>query len=83
MLLPAGQRRYQKGAYMVRRKKEEYTHGLREKRHPILCPVCGRRIMDASWNTRTRLVTPTKGSYPDYYLKCGRCAAEIGVIKIE
>ena len=65
-----------------RKNKEAYADELNEKRHPILCPTCGRRIMDAAWNTRTRLITPTKGRYPDYYLKCGRCAAEIGVIKI-
>ena len=67
----------------MRKKKEEHADELREKRHPILCPVCGWRIMDASWNTRTQLITPTKDRNPDYYLKCGHCGAEIGVIKTE
>ena len=67
----------------MRKKKGEHADEIRKKRHPILCPVCGRRIMDASWNTRTQLITPTKGRIPDYYLKCGHCGAEIGVIKTE
>lgn len=39
--------------------------------------------MDAALDTKTQLITPVKGRYPDYYLKCGHCGAEVGVIKTE
>lgn len=67
----------------MRRKKEEHIDEIKKTRRPVPCPVCGHRIMDASWNTRTQLITPTKNRYPDYYVKCGHCGAEIGVIKTE
>lgn len=68
---------------MMRRKKEDQTNGLMRKRRPVCCPKCGWRIMDAAWNTQTQLITPKKGRYPDYYVKCGHCGTEIGVIKTE
>lgn len=68
---------------MVRRKKEEYTHELREKRRPLCCPKCGWRIMDAVAGTKAQFITPQKGRYPDFIVKCGHCGAEIGVTKTE
>ena len=42
-----------------------------------------RRFMDSAPDTKSRLIIPKKGRYPDYYVKCGHCGAEIGVIKTE
>lgn len=39
--------------------------------------------MDSAPETKTRLITPVKGRYPDYYVKCRHCGAEIGVSKTE
>lgn len=67
----------------MRRKKEERNYELRKKRRALCCPNCGWRLMDAALDTKTQLITPVKGRYPDYYLKCGHCGAEVGVIKTE
>ena len=68
---------------MVHRKKEESNHDLKEKRKTVFCPKCGWRLMDATSAVKTQLVIPTKGRYPDYFIKCGHCGAEIGVKKTE
>ena len=39
--------------------------------------------MDAAFGTKTCLITPMKGRYPDFIVKCGHCGAEIGVVKTE
>ncbi|MDR4075950.1 hypothetical protein [Eubacterium callanderi] len=68
---------------MRRSKKEVEQYELTDDRKPILCPKCGRRFMDSAPDTKSRLIIPKKGRYPDYYVKCGHCGAEIGVIKTE
>lgn len=50
---------------------------------PVRCPECGGRIMDAKINMKVQFVTPSMGWCPDFILKCDRCGAEIGVVKIE
>ena len=73
-----------KGCLDLRRsKKEVEQYELTDDRKPILCPKCGRRFMDSAPDTKSRLIIPKKGRYPDYYVKCGHCGAEIGVIKTE
>lgn len=39
--------------------------------------------MDAKIDTKVQFVTPSMGRCPDFILKCDRCGAEIGVVKIE
>lgn len=67
----------------MRRKKEEQAHELKKKRRHVRCPKCGWRLMDAALDTKTQLITPVEGRYPDYIVKCGHCGVEIGVIKTE
>jgi len=67
----------------MRRKKEAQTNGLKKIMRPVCCPQCGRRIMDAVSGTKTQMITPKKGRYPDFIIKCGHCGAEVGVIKTE
>ena len=71
----------ERGVYDMRRKKEEYPDELKDDMRPVHCPVCGRRVLDAVLGTRTQLVTPLPGRYPDFIVKCGHCGAEVGVIK--
>ena len=66
----------------MRRKKEE-TYELKNKMRPSACPKCGRRIMDVALNTKMRVVTPKKGRYPEFIIKCWHCGAEIRVVKTE
>ena len=67
----------------MRKRKGEDGNGLKSMRKPVCCPVCGWRIMDASAGIKTQLSIPWKGRYPDFYLKCGHCGAEIGISKTE
>ena len=66
-----------------RKKKEDERNVLIYHRRPIHCPKCGRRFMDSAPEIKTRLTTPIKGRYPDYYVKCRHCGTEIGVTKTE
>ncbi len=67
----------------MRRKKEAQNRENRKRRQILRCPNCGQRLMDSAPDTKTQLFTPVKGRKPDYYIKCGHCGAEIGVIKTE
>ena len=67
----------------MRRKKEAQTNGLRTTLRPVCCPVCGRRIMDAVSGTKTQMIPPRRGRYPDFIIKCGHCGSEVGVMKTE
>lgn len=67
----------------MRRKKEGQTYELKNKMRPSGCPKCGHRVMDVALNTKMRFITPKKGRYPDFIIKCGYCGAEIGVTKTE
>lgn len=84
-MLPRSATAMRKGCISVMRgrKKEGESHVLKGKRRPIRCPQCGRRLMDAFHTTKTRFIIPTEGQYPDFYIKCGHCGAEVGVIKTE
>ena len=65
------------------RKKEAWKHEIKKRMCPVRCPECGGRIMDAKIDTKVQFVTPSMGWCPDFILKCDRCGAEIGVVKIE
>lgn len=47
----------------------------------IYCPVCGRRLFDASeYMAAITVVTPAKeDSKPDYQMKCKGCGHQINV----
>ena len=64
----AGSALAERGALDLRRsKKEVEQYELTDERKPILCPKCGRRFMDSAPDTKSRLIIPKKGRYPDYY----------------
>ncbi len=65
------------------RKKEAWKHEIKKRMRPVRCSKCGGRIMDAKIDTKVQFVTPSMGRCPDFILKCDRCGAEIGVVKIE
>lgn len=71
----------ERGVYEMHRKKEGHTYELKNKMRPSGCPKCGHRLMDVALETKMRFVTPKKGRYPDFIIKCGHCGAQIGVIK--
>lgn len=55
----------------------------------LLCPQCGRRLMDTetSVKSETRVMDSPKDAIlekwiPDYYLKCWKCKARIGIRKV-
>lgn len=67
----------------MRRKKEEQRHEIKADMHPVYCPKCGWKLLDAAKGTKTQTTIPYKGRYPDLYVKCGHCGAEVGIIKTE
>lgn len=68
---------------MRRSKKEDEQNALTNRMRPVYCPLCGWKIMDAVYGTKTQTKIPRKGRYPDFYVKCGHCGAEIGITKTE
>ena len=68
---------------MRRSKKEDEQHDVRDKMRPVYCPKCGWKMLDAVKGTKTQISFPYKGRYPDFYMKCGHCGAEIGITKTE
>ncbi|MCR0335958.1 hypothetical protein MKA38_08785 [[Clostridium] innocuum] len=67
----------------MRRKKEKQTDELKRNMRLVCCSVCRQRIMGAVSGTKTQLIPPNQGWYPDFIVKCGHCGTEIGVIKTE
>lgn len=64
-------------------KKEAENNALTSRLRPVYCPLCGWKLMDAVYGTKTQTKIPRKGRYPDFYMKCGHCGAEIGITKTE
>ena len=64
-------------------KKEVEQDDIRDKMRPVYCPKCGWKLLDAVKGTKTQTKIPHKGRYPDLYVKCGHCGAEVGIIKTE
>lgn len=56
---------------------------MRYRKHPVYCPECGWKMMEAVKGIRTQTSIPYKGRYPDIWMKCGHCGKEIGITKIE
>ena len=55
------------------------------KQDKIPCPNCGfDRLIDTGTNTRSQTYLPDDPGYEDadYYQKCGRCKARIGIRKL-
>lgn len=54
------------------------------KKVRLNCPRCGRRVIDSDGNVKTELreVTGSTQWQPDYYEKCKKCGAEIGIKKL-
>lgn len=55
----------------------------------LLCPRCGRRLIDteSSVNSETKDMDYQRDAIlekwtPDYYLKCWKCKARIGIRKV-
>lgn len=50
----------------------------------ILCPVCGRRLIDAEKSVAeiTKVFIPKKDSQVDYQLKCTHCKKQIALVKL-
>lgn len=54
------------------------------------CPRCGRRIFDAESSTKSEIrdlddkknAVLSRGWKPDYYVKCWKCKARIGIRKV-
>lgn len=67
----------------MRRKKEEQRHEIKSGMRPVYCPKCGWKLLDAVKGTKTQIMIPHKGRYPDLCMKCGHCGAEVGIIKTE
>lgn len=72
----------ERGVYDMCRKKEEWKHEIKKRMRPVRCPKCGGRIMDARIDTKVQFIPPSTGHCPDFILKCNRCGAEIGTVKI-
>lgn len=57
---------------------------LQKLHKPIKCPLCGRRLMDENFTSNSQIIiNPIDDGDADYYLKCPKCTAEVGIRKIE
>ena len=70
-------------SHQTSRKKK--GHGHKYQRKQLICPICKYRIIDEGINTSSALhVMEDDDQWEgDYYTKCHRCNAEVGVKKIE
>jgi DNA-directed RNA polymerase subunit RPC12/RpoP len=62
------------------------SHPRERHRSRIPCPSCGfERLIDTGLHTRSKTFIEGQSGYlaADYYQKCKKCKAEIGIKKIE
>jgi DNA-directed RNA polymerase subunit RPC12/RpoP len=47
----------------------------------VICPRCGRRIVDTedTFRTEAKLLDPNIEWKPDLYIKCWKCSSKIGI----
>ncbi len=47
----------------------------------IICPRCGRRLVDThvTNETEAKILTPNLDWLPDFYLKCWKCSSKVGI----
>ena len=64
-------------------KKEAEGYDIRDKCVQCIARSVDGKLLDAVKGTKTQTKIPYKGRYPDLYMKCGHCGAEVGIIKTE